>query len=216
MLAGLLVLLLLAGSGYLALGTSVLAVRTVEVTGSREVPKAAVVAAADVPVGTPLARLDRSAIRARVVAALPAVATVSVERAWPSTMRLVVVERVPAAAVPYAGRHVLVDRTGVAYRTVGTVPAGLPILQVRRPGPADPATRAALTVLTGLPPDLRRRLQRIEAPTAEQVALLLRDGRRVVWGDASDPATKAAVVRVLLGRPGRVIDVSSPGLATVR
>ncbi|WP_167975232.1 hypothetical protein [Lentzea indica] len=41
-------------------------------------------------------------------------------------------------------------------------------------------------------------------------------GNRVVkWGSSDDTPRKAAVLMVLLTRPGLVFDVSSPDLATV-
>ncbi|MFN2518781.1 MAG: cell division protein FtsQ/DivIB, partial [Jatrophihabitantaceae bacterium] len=204
------------GAAYVALGTDVVAVKSVKVSGTSAISRSAVLTAAHVPMGTPMVRLDAAAIRDRVLGALPVVADVSVRRQWPSTVRLVITERTPAAAVPQAGRYTIVDRTSMPYRTVSTSPPGLAVLLVSRPGTADESTLAALAVLDSLPTYLRRLLLRIEAPTAQQVQLLLRDKRRIIWGSAGDADAKVAVVRVLLTRPGAIIDVSSPGLATVR
>lgn len=209
-------LALLGGSTYVVTGTDLLAVKTVKVSGAHEIDSSAVLAAARVPVGTAMTRLDRAAVRSRVLAGQPGIASVSVEREWPSTVRLVVRERTAVAAVPQGRSYLLVDRAGVAYRTVAVVPTGLAVLQVSRPQPQDDATRAGLSVLLGLPPEIRKLLARVVARTAEQVVLILRDNRQVVWGGATESAVKGAVVKVLLGRPGKVIDVSSPGLATVR
>ncbi len=216
MIAFLLLAALLGGLAYVALGTDVLAVKQVRVTGTREVPVGEVLVAARVPVGTPMARLDRGAVQGRVLADLPGIASVSVQRVWPSTVRLVIRERTAVAAVPQDGHFVLVDRTGVAYREVPAVPAGVAILKVGRPGPEDAATVAGVSVLLSLPPDLRKLLARIDAGSAEQVVLILRDKRQIVWGGAGESATKIVVARLLISRPGKVFDVSSPGLATVR
>ncbi|MGB9378751.1 MAG: FtsQ-type POTRA domain-containing protein [Mycobacteriales bacterium] len=210
------VLALVGGGGYVALGTDLLVVKTVRVLGTHAVSAAAVETAAQVPLGTPMVRLDTGALRRRVLARLPGVATVAVHRQWPSTVRLVVTERVAVAAVPHSGRYLLVDRTGLPFGTAARLPGGLSVLQVATPDRGDPATVAGVSVLVSLPADLRALLVRVEATSAEQVDLVLRDRRRVVWGSASDATEKAAVVRVLLKRPGRVIDVSAPGLATVR
>lgn len=204
------------GAAYAALGTDVLSIKSVSVDGTRDVPPSAVLAAAGVPLGAPMARLNGGAVRDRVLAALPAVAAVTVERKWPSTVRLVVRERTAAAAVPQNGRYLVVDRAGAAFRTSATVPAGAVILRVRTPYRRDAAAIAGLAVLDSLPAQVRRLVARVDAPTAEQVVLTLRDNRKVVWGGANDAAAKGAVARVLLGRPGQVIDVSAPGLATVR
>ncbi len=207
---------MLAGAAYVAVGTDALTVKSVRVQGAQQVSPALVLSAADIVAGTPMLRLDSRVIRARVVANLPGIATVAVQREWPSTVRLVVTERTAAAAVPQAGRFLLVDSTGVGFRTVPAAPKGLVILQVRGPHPRDAATVAGLSVLSSLPPDLSRLLARVDVATPEQVLLTLRDRRRIVWGDAGEATAKIAIVRVLLTRPGRVIDVSAPGLATVR
>ena len=79
-----------------------------------------------------------------------------------------------------------------------------------------PATAAALAVLRSLPPALRARLGSVSATSAEQVTLLLADHRQVLWGGASDEATKAAAVMALLRMPGTVFDVSAKGVVTRR
>jgi cell division protein FtsQ len=110
----------------------------------------------------------------------------------------------------------LVDATGVAFRTVPAVPAGVAVVDLAAPGPDDPSTRAALSVLAALPPALRDRLDHISAATSAEIQLTLTDGRAIVWGDATDNATKARVAETLLRRGGKVIDVSAPNLVTVR
>lgn len=207
---------LVGGAAYVAVGTDLLAVRIVRVTGNHQVSAAAVLAAAQVPVGSPMVLLDAGPIRQRVLADVSGVAAVDVVRVWPKTVRLVVRERVAVAVVARGGRFVLVDRSGVPFRTVDRAPAGAAVIEVARPGPADPATRAALAVLGGLPPDLRSLVDAVAAPTAEQVTIRLHGGRDVLWGDAQDNRAKVAVVRVLLRRSGRHLDVSSPGLVTIR
>jgi cell division protein FtsQ len=214
--AVLVVATLLGGLAYVALGTRLVAVRTVRVTGTSRESVPRILAAARVPVGRPMLLLDRAAVRQRVLAALPGVASVEVVRSWPSSVRLVVRERSAVAVAQQGGRFVLVDGWGVPFRAVPAPPAGMPVIAVTRPGRDDPATRAAAAVLRGLPADLRALLQEVAAPSAEQVTLRLRGGREVLWGDSGDRDAKVAVVRVLLRRTGRHIDVSSPDLVTIR
>ena len=205
-----------AGSAYVLLRTDLVDVRAVQVSGTAEVAPSAVRAAAQVPRGTPLFRVDAAVVRARVLTTLPSIEAVSVQRLWPSTVRLVVRERQVAAAVPQGGGYLLVDRNAVPYRAVRVVPAGVPVLAVSAPGPTDPATVAAVAVLRSLPADLKSLVVSAAAPTEDQVTLNLRGGRRVLWGDASDNSAKAAATRVLLRQKGRLIDVTAPGLVTVR
>lgn len=202
-------------AGWVLLGSSWLVVDKVVVTGESRLSASQVVAAADVRLGTPLARVDTGAVAERVRALGP-VASVQVSRSWPSTLRVTVVEREPAVVVRSGKSWVLYDGTGTQLGTAATVPAGLVRLEVAHPGPTDAPTRAALQVLRELPTPLRALVMVARAPSVEQVGLVLRDGRRVVWGGTSDAAAKAAALTALLRLPGRVYDVSSPTVVTRR
>ncbi len=214
---GLLALVPLGVLAWLLLSSPMLSLRAVEVRGNERLSTSEVVGAADVDLGTSLARVDTSAVQARVAALAP-VADVQVQRTWPGTLTVRLVERVGVAEVPAdAGRSRLVDATGTAFATV-TASEGLPRLAVAPPGPlpGDAATAAALEVLGGLPAALHERVARIGATSPTTVTLSLEGGRTVVWGEAGDGERKAEVVEALLRRPGRTIDVSSPDVAVVR
>jgi cell division protein FtsQ len=200
---------------WVLLGSSWLVVDKVVVTGEARVTSAQVLAAAHVRLGTPLARVDTAAVAARVRALGP-VASVRVSRSWPDTLRVTVVEREPVVAVGHGTTWTLYDGTGTQLGTATAVPPGLVQLQVAHPGPGDPATRAALTVLQDLPKGLRAVVGIVRAPSPEQVALVLRDGRGVVWGGTSDARAKATALVALLRLPGREYDVSSPTVVTRR
>jgi cell division protein FtsQ len=209
-------LLLLAGAlGWLVLSSPLLAVRTVTVSGTRLLTPPEVLAAADVTRGTPLARVDTDAVVRRVRALRP-VATVQVERGWPGTLRLRVVERKAVAAAVVGGGLTLVDATGVPFAPARTLPNGTVRLQVPTPGAKDPTTRAALRVLADLPPALRRPLRTVSAQSPSSVTLVLRDGRQVLWGGVGDTALKAQAAQALLKMRGRVFDVSRPAVVTRR
>lgn len=206
--------LLLAGAAAAALGWVVLAsplldVEQVVVTGSERVTPAEVRAVALVPLGTPLARVDVDGVRARVGEIDP-VARVEVERAWPSTLRLRVVEREAAVGFLTAGQYVLIDPDGVPFARVPRLPQGTVRLQVPRPAADDPTTAAALAVLRGLPASLHARVGILRATSPDAVTLLLRDGRQLVWGDALRGRDKAVAAEALLRLPGTRYDVSSP------
>lgn len=199
--------------GWLLLGSSLLAVRDVTVTGASRLTVAQVRAAAAVPVGTALARVDTAAV-ARRIRALPPVARVEVRRSWPHGLRLLVTERVPVAVIADGAQVLLLDATGTVVGPAPKTPPGLLILHV--PSSAGPVASAALAVLRDLPAALRAQVAGLSAATSDQVELQLRDGRRVVWGSPVDGARKAAATQVLLRLPGRVFDVSSPGVVTRR
>jgi cell division protein FtsQ len=193
-------------------------VQGVQVEGVTTVQAADVLSAAAVPTGAPLASIDTAAVAARV-AALPPVASAVVARAWPHTVTVTVVERVPVATATTPAGVQLVDGGGVVYP--GAPPPGLPRLIFGAVGPDDPSTRSALAALATLPPPIRSQVLTVDATVAGanvpgQVTFGLTGGRRVVWGTDDRAADKAAVLVPLLTQPGHVFDVTSPDLPTIR
>lgn len=212
---GLAALAPLALLAWLLLMSPLLAVRTVTVSGTTRLSPEQVRAAADVVRGTPLARVDAASV-VRRVKALRAVSEVHVVRGWPSTLRLRVVERTPVVGVVTKEGVTLVDASGVPFAGAPSLPAGLVRLQVVRPGPNDPTTRAALGVLAVLPQPIRARVRIVRAASPSSVTLVLGDGRRVLWGGVGDTELKAQATEALLKMPGHVYDVSRPGVVTRR
>jgi cell division protein FtsQ len=195
--------------------TGVLGVRTVAVTGLRDLSGADVRAAAAVRPGSPLSRVDTSAVAERI-RAIPGVERVAVTRSWPGTLRIAITERRGVAYAVVAGVPWVVDPNGVRFQRLPRAPVSLPLLAVRAAEPGDPSTTAALTALTALGPAVRAQLQAVAADTPDSVTLTLRDHRTVVWGGPADAAAKARVLPALLTRPGTVYDVSTPSVVTVR
>jgi cell division protein FtsQ len=191
------------------LGTGLLAVRTVEVTGSTIAGADQVRSTAAVVLGTPLARVDTRAVADRVKA-LPSVADVDVRRSWPSTLVIAVTERQPVAAVKVSAGFAVLDGSGVLFETVAAPPTGAVLLAVARPGPADAATLAGLTVISALTPQLRRVVRQVDVASLDGITLELIDGRVIVWGDAEQSTKKAQVATLLLGRAHQRLDVSAP------
>lgn len=198
-----------AVAGWLLWGSPLLVVRQVQVTGTERLTPAQVHEAAAVPGRVPLLRVPTEEVAARV-AELPPVRDVEVHRSFPSTLRIEVVERSPAAAVPVDDGFRLVDPAGVDFFTAATRPVGLPLLVVPDPGPDDPATAAGLTVLSALTPPLRAGLESVVVDGPVEIRLELRDGRVVRWGDETASAEKARVATALLDLEVSVIDVSAP------
>ncbi|MBV9845121.1 MAG: FtsQ-type POTRA domain-containing protein [Kutzneria sp.] len=207
----------LLGLGALAYGlffTSMLGVRSVQVTGLKDVAAPQVVTVAAVKPGSPMLTLDLAAIRDRV-AALPRVAEARVFRSWPSTVLVEVTERTPVGVIRTPGAVHLVDGTGRDYAVVPVVPPGVPDLQLVKASPSDPLTMAIVQVLTALPDKVRAEVLSVSARSPNSVVLALSAGRQIRWGSAEDSARKAAVLAALLTQPGKVYDVSSPQLPTI-
>lgn len=201
--------------GWVLLGTSLLGVRDVRVTGARLLTLPQVRQAAAVPAGTPLAQVDLTAVRRRVAALAP-VDRVAVHRDWPRTLVVEITERTAVAVVPQSGKFVLLDGAGVAFHTAVARPDRLPTVKVTRPGQGDPDTQAAVQVLAALTGQLRGELASVSVDGPARIRLALRDGREVIWGDASQSELKARVATALLARDGKTYDVSAPDVVTIR
>jgi cell division protein FtsQ len=209
-----LISVIVVGLGLLLYFTPVMAARNIVVTGLSVVTQDEVVAAAAVKPGTPLLQVDTDDVAERI-AAIRRVATVRVQREYPSTLRVTVVERVPVVVKDFPDGTHLFDRDGVDF-AVAPPPPGIPYLDVANPGPNDPATKAALEVMTSLRPEVAAQVGRISAPSVAAITLTLVDGREVVWGTTDRTEEKALKLGALLTQPGRVYDVSSPDLPTVK
>jgi cell division protein FtsQ len=169
-------------------------------------------AAAQAPIGVPLARVDTDAVAQRV-RVLADVAKVEVHRSWPHTLTIEVTPRVPAAVINVRESWWNVDRDGVLFGTSTTQPASLPVLEAPT-DKADTATRAAgVAVLTALPAAVTELIQTVEAKSEADIELTLTDGAVVHWGTADRTQRKAEVLLALIEtqtQPPTGYDVSAP------
>jgi cell division protein FtsQ len=209
-----LVSVLAVGLGLLLYFTPIMSARSTVITGLTEISQEEVEQAAAVAPDTPLLQIDTDAVAERV-ATIRRVASARVQREYPSTLRITVVERVPVVVKDYPDGPHLFDRDGVDFATA-TPPLGLPYLDTENPGPSDPPTNAALQVLLALRPEVVGQVSRIAAPSVASITLTLFDGREVIWGTTDRTEEKALKLGALLTQPGHTYDVSSPDLPTVR
>jgi cell division protein FtsQ len=206
--------LLTVALGLVLYFTPVMSARSIIVVGTGAVTRDEVLGAAQVRLGTPLLQINTDGVADRV-AAIRRVASARVQRQYPSALRITVVERVAVVVKDFPDGPHLYDRDGVDFATAPPPPA-LPYLDVDNPGPTDPATKAALAVLTALRPEVVAQVGRIAAPSVASITLTLTDGRTVIWGTNERTEEKAQKLAALLTQPGRVYDVSSPDLPTVK
>ena len=210
----LLISVITVGLGLLLYFTPLMNMRNLAIDGIEAVPRDEVVAAVEVRPGTPLLQIDTASVANRV-ASIRRVATVRVQREYPSTLRVTIAERIPLAVKDFPDGPHLFDHDGVDFATAPP-PPHLPYLDVENPGPSDPPTQAALEVLTALRPDIAAQVGRVAAPSIASITLTLTDGRVVVWGTTDRTEEKAQKLTALLTRPGRTYDLSSPDLPTVK
>jgi cell division protein FtsQ len=214
LLATVLLAILGVGLALVLYFTPAMSARDIVVTGIGTVTREEVLDAARVRPGTPLLQINTNQVADRV-AAIRRVASARVQRQYPSALRITIVERIPVAVKDFPDGPHLFDRDGVDFATAPPPPA-LPYLDVADPGPADPATKAALQVLTALRPEVAGQVGKIAAPSVASITLTLGDGRVVIWGTTDRADEKAEKLAALLTQPGRTYDVSSPDLPTVK
>jgi cell division protein FtsQ len=206
---------LIAGVAWALLGSSLLVVRSVRITGSA-VPRATVLAAADIRKGTPLIRIDTGAV-ARRVERITQVQSARVNLSWPDAVVIWIRQRTAIFAIPAHHGYDLVDSYGVVLRWSAEQPPGLVRLSQPR-STAGPLRRnrsvlAAGSVVRNLPPWLRGRVVSVRADGPADIILILRGGIAVRWGSPAHGAAKASEMAVLLRTRAAYYDVSDPATA---
>ncbi|MFI7223708.1 cell division protein FtsQ/DivIB [Nonomuraea angiospora] len=203
-------------AAWLVFFSPVLGVRSIEIVGNLTVPSERIKQQAGVPDLHPLATVNLADVETRVLG-IRQLAKAKVDRIWPGTLKIEVVEREPVAAIPAGGKVAIVDKQGVVIEVKSAAPPMLPVLKVDNPAVGDPAMMAALQVIQAVPDVLAPKVREVRAGTAEGVTLLLSDGRTVIWGGADRPKEKARILASLLKREkATVYDVSSPDVVTLK
>lgn len=216
---------ILGAAGWALLGSRLLVVRVMSVTGTRLVSTDQVIAAADVPAGTPLIRVDPAQVATRVEG-IRQVASARVAKDWPDGLSITVRERVAVMAIGVSGGYDLLDHDGVIVTGPASKPARLPLLVTSVAGGklrGDPGVAAVAQVLAGLPSWLSRQVARVSvrepdgsggtplAGLAPSVTLYLSGGQTVVWGDATSSGVKARELTILMRDHHSYYDLSAQG-----
>ncbi|PTT20735.1 cell division protein [Microbacterium sp. HMWF026] len=204
-----------AGAAY----SPLFAVERIDVVGTSQLDVAAVTAALDAQMGTPLAMVDDSAVKAALVR-FPLVESYTLEARPPHDLVVRIVERTPIGAMQTPAGFTVVDAAGVALSTTPNAPAGQPVLDIAG-GTDSAAFHAAGRVVRALPDAIRAQVTAVSASTPDDVTLTLgASGSRVVWGSAERSAEKAVVLDRLMAKspPDRAkeYDVTSPEAGVVR
>ncbi len=213
-LLALVVVAAVSASVWLVFFSSYVTAREVEITGTSTIGHARVEAAARVPTGTPLARVDLGAIKARVES-ISAVREVDVSRSWPHAVHIEVTERTPIAVIDRGEGLQALDAEGVLFGHYDSRPKRLPLVRTESGADHEALTEGG-RVIGSLPSGIASRVDSVQIGSVDKIQLQLGNGRRVLWGSAEDSDQKAQVLAVLLRRPGQQIDVSVPGRPTTR
>jgi cell division protein FtsQ len=192
-----------------------LRVEGAEVTGTSQLSQAEVLAAAELPTGDALARVDLDAIEVRVKR-LTAVKSVDASRQWPHDVRIEIEEWQALAVVAEGSSYTFLAESGDTF-IYEEMPKGPPpdLPRVEVASDADRlALEEAAAVVAALDDEVFRLVDHLEVETADDIQLELRDGRLVRWGSAEQSDDKAEVLLNLLdARPdAQTYDVSVPSL----
>lgn len=201
LLGGTAAVLALLGGAYGATRSPLLDVEDVRVTGAVGTSRDGIAAAGLRP-GRPMTDIDPGAA-ARRLEALPWVSRARVERQWPDTVSVRIVERsaTAAAALPEGG-WALADAHGRVLAWVAERPAGLVELRgAERPGPPGatlgPPTRAALEVLAALSLTPGARVGTVDLGFAGDLDLTLAAGPVVRFGAPVQVEEKVTALRTI-------------------
>jgi len=199
--------------GLVAVFSPILSLRTIVVQGTSRVDPAAVQAALEGQLGTPLALIDNGSIDA-ALAQFPIIQSYSTELVPPGTMVVDIVERQPIATVQQPdGSYLFVDAAGVTVSQAADRMEGVPLVVDGGTELPNPTFENAVEVLLALPASLRAEVDTITAKSHDDVTLTLTGAAQSVeWGSADDSERKAellAALRQLHGSQRGTFDVSA-------
>lgn len=200
--------------------STVFGVRHVNVEGEQTLKANLISMRAQVTSGEPLARVDTVSIEARV-GALERVETVAVERHWPNTITIRIVERKAVAWIRSGGAIRGLDRFGVDFRTYSKAPKGLFEVRVsavsseKRQDSLVEAARVIGVIRSG-DRNLFDKITHVNVASKDSVELILTKNRTVRWGSAGKSPQKLTVLEPLLKISARTYDVSAPAQPTTK
>ena len=209
------VVVTLVGLVVTAVYSPILALRTITIDGTSRLDPAALHAAVDDQLGTPLALIDFDRIT-KALSAFPLIRSYVTETVPPDTLLIHVVERQPIGQLLVAGQYKLVDPAGVSVQdSVQRVP-GVPLIDIGTNDATSQPFASVVEVLLALPPALLAQVDSISATTQDDVSLVLAGvGQQVRWGSADQSAAKAKLLAALIAvtDPAQAgeFDVSAPG-----
>jgi cell division protein FtsQ len=209
-------IVLLGGVLAVAVFSPVLALRTVDVQGAQTISAAAVRAALNDQVGTPLALLDTAKID-RDLSRFTLIRSYVTEVVPPNTLVVRIVERQAIAVIANGNNFDQVDPAGVVLKTSATR-AGLPVIDIGSAKPGGPAFTAAVKVLLAMPSSVASQVATVSATTLDDVSLTLTgNSHTVIWGSSADSEAKALTLASMLKikqcRALPVLNVTAPLVA---
>ncbi len=217
-LAAFVAALVLALAGWFWLrDSSLVAVRTVEVTGVAGAQGAPIRLVLDEAARSMTTLHVRQAALDSAVAPFALVRTLEVSTDFPHTMRIHVVTNVAVGAVVVGGRRIPVTSDGTLLRDVSAA-ASLPTIPLSTPPGGKRLTGGtaltAVAVLAAAPDALRTRVSDVTTAAPHGLAIQLAHGPVLWFGDGSALAAKWAAAAAVIADPSSAgasaIDVTVP------
>jgi len=195
---------------WLLYHSSYFLIENVKVIGIHRLDKTTVMRLVHVNVGEPLMSVDSDAI-SKALVAIPQIKRVSVERGWPHSVLIRVVERAPVAVEATHPGFNLIDDEGMLAGHVNRQPPAMRIVTAKV---NTPAMKSAVQIALALPINWKTKL--IQATTTDSVVVELASGQHIVFGSGEQAVLKVKVAKALLLNKYHRINVSSPLSPTVR
>jgi len=199
--------------------SQVFEITDVEVLDASTLTEAAVLGRAAVPSGSTLLRFPRHAIEERLLQD-PWIASAVISRDFPSTLRIRIAERVPAALVDTGQTFWIVDSSGLVMAEA-SLDTSSPLVAIRdvsgfepRPGRTSnsDALVNALRVLDGISGGLKSIVRAVSAPSVDETTLITESSVEIMIGEAVNLPEKSALALGILEEQGSgvvFIDVRS-------
>lgn len=208
-------LLIVASLAFLFGWTNLFTVKNVTVEGSpnSQITKQ-VLQIADIQKGEKLARIEPRNISTKLaLAGIDWVEEVKVSRNW--ITRAVSINLSARTAVATSGAR-FIDSGGVLFTSPIKVSKKLPSISAFD----DSSRAAAVSLYLGLPADFRALVTSVNASSAKNFQIRVKDKLRINWGDDSNMALKVKIYKALSELPEnekiKQMDVSDPTKPTVK
>jgi cell division protein FtsQ len=199
-----LVVAAIGGGGYALHNSSLFRVKTVEVEGAVLSSPNQLAAEAGL-FRQSLLTADLAAATQRL-RAMPLVKDAHIERRWPNTVRITVIERTPWGVWEQDGVPYTIDRDGVVLGTTYPAPPNAPVIKSSEKGTRLPGERvdhaavdAASRIWTELPGQLGVEVTEVAFLAGMGVRVTTGDGQIALLGDASGIDYKLAAWAAMAG-----------------
>ncbi len=195
--AGVALLAASVAGGAWAYQSPLLRVNSVEVEGASQIPADTIVGKVNL-LGQSMFTADLGGAQQELYR-MPLISSVTVERAWPDTVKIVIAERKPWGTWEQGGVRYTIDREGVVLG-LGGAPKGSVIIKSSEPGSRMQGDRvdyqavdAAAEIYAKLPQKLGTTVTEVAFVAGKGVQVTTADGQTAMLGDSSSIAYKLAV-----------------------